>query len=114
MDVSSAHFEEDEVLGEDANLSLVVEPLALSLPLAMEDQEDVGVDSSVRQEPYSKWFQSKFNDFDSFPGTSLEGLENQETNFLLAVEAELKQRAALNKKASDLWSIWREGGREEE
>lgn len=64
----------------------------------------MGVDGSVRQEPYSKWFQSKFNDFDSFLGTSLGGLENQATKFLLAVEAEIKQRAALNKKARDL--VW--------
>ena len=47
-DVSSAHFEEDEVLvedwvsntiSEDADLSLAVEPLAFSLPLAMEDRK---------------------------------------------------------------------------
>lgn len=46
MDVSLAHFEEDEVLvedwvldtvSEDANLPLAVEPLAFSLPLAMEE-----------------------------------------------------------------------------
>ena len=46
MDVSSAHFEDDEVLvedwvsytvSEDADLSLAVESLAFSLPLAMEE-----------------------------------------------------------------------------
>ena len=46
MDVSSAHFEDDEVLvedwvsytvSEDADLSLAVQPLAFSLPLAMEE-----------------------------------------------------------------------------
>ena len=114
MDVSSAHFEEDKVLvedwvldtySEDADLPLAGKPLAFSVPLAMEEQEVVGVesfvgvDSSVRQEPYSEWFQSTFNNFDSFLGMSLEDLENQVTEFLLTVEAELKQRAALNKKA---------------
>ena len=46
MDVSSAHFEDDEVLvedwvsytvSEDADLSLAVESLAFSLPMAMEE-----------------------------------------------------------------------------
>ena len=46
MDVSSAHFEDDEVLvedwvsytvSEDSDLSLAVESLAFSLPLAMEE-----------------------------------------------------------------------------
>ena len=46
MDVSSAHFEDDEVLvedwvsytvSEDADLSLAVESLVFSLPLAMEE-----------------------------------------------------------------------------
>ena len=116
MDVSSAHFEEDKVLvedwildtySEDADLPLAGKPLAFSVPLDMEEQEVVGVesfvgvDSSVRQEPYSEWFQSRFNNFDSFLGMSLEDLENQVTEFLLTVEAELKQRAALNKKARD-------------
>ena len=114
MDVSSAHFEEDKVFvedwvsdtySEDADLPLAGKPLAFSVPLAMEEQEVVGVesfvgvDSSVRQEPYSEWFQSRFNNFDSFLGMSLEDLENQVTEFLLTVEAELKHRAALNKKA---------------
>ena len=55
----------------------------------MDEERFVGVDSSERQEPYSEWFQRRFNNFDSFLGTSLEGLEDQATKLLLAVEAEL-------------------------
>ena len=44
----------------------------------------------------------RFNNFDSFLGTSLEGLEDQATEFLLAVEAELNQRAKVNKKTRGL------------
>ena len=46
---------------------------------------------------HSEWFQRRFNNFDSFLGTSLEGLGDQATEFLLAVEAKLKQRAEVNK-----------------
>ncbi|KAK7831726.1 hypothetical protein CFP56_027080 [Quercus suber] len=114
LEVSSAQFEGDEVLVEDwvsdtnseaaelpneGGLSpLAVEPLAFSLPFAMEGQEVVGVENPVRKESYSEWFQSRFNGFDNFLGMSLQGLENQATNFLLAVEAELHRRAALEKK----------------
>ena len=111
LEVSSAQFDRDEVLVEDwvsntysevvelpneGGLSpLAVEPLAFSLPLAMEGQEVVGVESPVRKESYSEWFQSRFNRFDNFLGTSLKGFENRATNFLLAIEAELHRRAAL-------------------
>ena len=54
------------------------------------------------QEPYSDWFQKRFNNFNSFHGTSLEGLEDQATKFLLAVEAELNRRAEVNKKPCGL------------
>ena len=43
---------------------------------------------------------------------SLQGLENQATNFLLAVEAELHRRAALEKKTRDLKSSGVKGIRE--
>ena len=72
LEVLSARFEGDEVLVEDwvsdtyseavelpneGGLSpLAVEPLAFSLPLAMEGQEVVGVESPVRKESYSEWF----------------------------------------------------------
>ena len=118
MEVSSAQVDENEVLVEDwvsdtclestellnegGLLPLVVESLAFSLPLAMEGQEVLGVENPVRGEAYSKWVQSKFKGFDNFLGTSLKGLENQATTFLLVVEAELHRRVALEKKARDL------------
>ena len=92
--VSSALIEKDEVLVEDwvsdtyleeADQPLDVEPLAFSLPLAMAElsivdvERFVGVDTSESQELYSEWFQKRFNNFDSFLGTSLEGLEDQAT-----------------------------------
>ena len=89
---------------EEAVQPLDVKPIAFSLPLAMAKQSLVdvesfeGVDTSESQEPYSNWFQKRFNHFDSFLGTSLEGLEDQTTEFLLAIEAELNRRAEVNKK----------------
>ena len=92
--VSSALIEEDEVLVEDwvsdtyleeAVQPLDVEPIAFSLPLAMVEQSPVDVesfvcmDTSESQEPYSDWFQKRFNNFDSFLGTSLVGLVGQAT-----------------------------------
>ena len=62
----------------------------------------VGMDTSKSQEPYSDWFQKRYNNFDNFLGTSLEGLEDQATKFLLAVEVELYQRAKVNKKSCGL------------
>ena len=88
-----------------------MEPLAFSLPLAMEGQEVVGVESPVRNESYSEWFQSRYNGFDNFLGLSLKGLESQATT-LLAVEVELHHRAALEKHARDLKSPRVKGIRE--
>ena len=104
--VSDTYSEYDKLPNEGGLLPLVVEPLAFSLPLAMEGQEVMSVENPVREEAYSEWFQSRFNGFDNFLGTSLKGLENQATTFLLAVEAELHRRAALEKKkkARDLKS----------
>ena len=111
--VSSALFKEDEALVEDgasdsyseeADQPLVVEPIAFSLPSAMAEQSlvdersVVSTDTSQNLEPHSDWFQKRFNNFHSFLGTSLEGLEDQATEFLLAVEAELFRRAEVNKK----------------
>ena len=125
--VSSALIEEDEVLVEDwvsdtyleeAVQPLDVEPIAFSLPLAMVEQSHVdvesfvGVDVSESQEPYFDWFQKRFNNFDSFLGTSLEGLEDQLTEFLLAVEAELNRRAEVNKKPCGLKGSGGKGLRE--
>ena len=96
--VSDTYSEYDKLPNEGGLLPLVVEPLAFSLPLAMEGQEVMSVENPVREEAYSEWFQSRFNGFDNFLCTSLKGLENQATTFLLAVEAELHRRAALEKK----------------
>ena len=103
---------------KDADQPLAIKPLAFSLPLAMVEQTVVdverfmGMDSSERQEPYSEWFQRRFNNFDKFLGTSLEGLEDQATKFLLAVEVELKRRAEVNKITHGFKSSWVKGLRE--
>ena len=125
--MSSALIEEDEVLVEDWVLDtyseevdqpLDVEPIAFSLPLAMVEQSlvdvesFVGVDTSESQEPYFDWFQKRFNNFDNFLDMSLKGLEDQATKFLLAVEAELNQRAEVNKKTCGLKGLGVKGLRE--
>ena len=68
----------------------------------VDEESVVGLDTSGSQEPYSDWFQKRFNNFDSFLGTSLVGLEDQAIEFLLAVEAELYRRAEVNKKSCGL------------
>ena len=68
----------------------------------MDVESFVGVDTSESQGPYSDWFQKRFNNFDSFLGMSLEGLEDQATKFLLTVEAVLSWRAEVNKKTCGL------------
>ena len=50
----------------------------------------LGVEKLMGKDNYSVWFQSRFNRFDDFLGTSLKGLEEPTTKFLLAVEAQLK------------------------
>ena len=117
MNVSLALFEKDEVLVEDgasdsfseeADQPLVVDTIAFSLPLAsveqslVDEESVVGLDTSGSQEPYSDWFQKRFNNFDSFLGTSLVGLEDQAIEFLLDVEVELYRRAEVNKKSCGL------------
>ena len=44
----------------------------------------------------SPWFQCKFLEFDSFLETSVEGLEELTSNFLLVVEEKIRQRVAKN------------------
>ena len=78
----------------------------------MDVESFVGVDTSESQGPYSDWFQKRFNNFDSFLGMSLEGLEDQATKFLLAVEAELNRRAEVNKKPCGLKGSGGKGLRE--
>lgn len=67
--------EEAGLLNEECFSPLAVEPLAFSLPLSLEGQVAVGVESTTRNELHSEWFQSRFNRFDDFLGTSLQGLE---------------------------------------
>ena len=62
---------------------------------------------------YSEWFQEKFSGFDDFLGTSLKGLEEEPaTKFLLAVEAELQQRAIKEQIEKAVESSGRKGIRE--
>ena len=61
---------------------------------------------------YSEWFQNKFSGFDDFLGTSLKGLEEPATKFLLAVEAEIQQRAFKEKTDKAEKSSGRKGIRE--
>lgn len=92
---------------------LSVEPIVFSMPSDFcAGQKEVGVDSSRGQELYSKWFQSRFNEFDDFLGTSLNGLEEQATNFLLAVGAKLQQRAVAEKDQLKMKSSGVKGRRE--
>lgn len=44
----------------------------------------------------SPWFQCKFLEIGSFLETSVEGLEELASNFLLVVEKKIRQRAAKN------------------
>ena len=59
-----------------------------------------------------EWFQSRFNGFDDFLGTSLQGLEEQATSFLLAVEVELKRRVDLDQNTRNLKNSGVKGIRE--
>ena len=54
----------------------------------------------------------KFSGFDDFLGTSLKGLEEPATNFLLVVEAELQQRAIKEKTEQAVKSSGKKGIRE--
>ena len=47
------------------------------------------VETLLGKGSYSEWFQDKFSGFDDFLGTSLRGLEEPATKFLLAVETEI-------------------------
>ena len=81
---------EDTLQFTDPSPPLNVEPLAFSLP---RDGKDISVGSTSRDVEkllgnvnHSEWFLDKFSGFDEFLGTSLKGLEEPATNFLLAVE----------------------------
>ena len=80
---------------------LNVDPLAFSLPLGAMDishqPATLVVETLLGKGSYSEWFQDKFSGFDDFLGTSLRGLEEPATKFLLAVETEIQQRAIKDK-----------------
>ena len=109
--VSNTLSKEAELPNEECFSPLAVEPMAFSLPLASEVQEVVGVENIMRHE-HSEWFQSRFNGFDDLLGTSLQGLEEQATNFLLVVEDELKQRVDLEQNTRNLKNSGVKGIRE--
>ena len=95
------------------SLPLTVEPLAYSLPMDNDDGSATPVVKNLLgKDNYSEWFQEKFSGFDDFLGTSLIGLEEPATNFLLAVEAELQQRAFKEKTEQTVKSSRRKGIRE--
>ena len=84
---------EDAFQFTDSSPPLNVEPLAFSLPRDGNDNSEGSatrdVEKLLGKDNYSEWFQEKFSGFDDFLGTSLKGLEEPATKFLLAVEAEL-------------------------
>ena len=97
-------------------ICLTVEPLAYSLPMGVMDNGDgsatLDVEKLLGKDNYSEWFQEKFSGFDDFLETSLKGLEEPATNFLLAVEAELQLRAIKEKTEKTMKSSRRKGIRE--
>ena len=107
---------EDTLQFTDPSPPLNVEPLAFSLP---RDGKDISVGSTSRDVEkllgnvnHLEWFLDKFSGFDEFLGTSLKGLEEPATNFLLAVEAELQQRAVKEKSKQAVKSSGKKGIRE--
>ena len=94
-------------------LPLTVEPLAYSLPMDNGDgSATLVVKNLLGKDDNSEWFQEKFSGFNDFLGTSLKGLEEPATNFLLAIEAELQQRAFKEKTEQTVKSSVRKGIRE--
>ena len=91
--VSNICFE-DAFQFADSSPPLNVDPLAFSLPMGAMDiferSATLDVETLLGKDIYSKWFQEKFSGFDDFLGTSLKGLEEPATKFLLVVEAELQ------------------------
>ena len=115
-DWASDFFSEDAFQFIDSSPPLNVEPLAFSLPRDDKDNSEGlatrDVEKLLGKDNYSEWFQEKFSGFDDFLGTSLKGLEEPTTKFLLAVEAELQQRAIKEKIEQVVKSSGRKGIRE--
>ena len=115
-DWSSDFSSENTSQFTDSSPPLNVDPLAFSLPLGATDVYDqpatLVVENLLGKGSYSKWFQDKFRGFDDFPGTSLKGLEEPATKFLLAVETEIQQRDFKDKTDKAEKSSGRKGIRE--
>nr|POF02877.1 putative disease resistance rpp8-like protein 4 [Quercus suber] len=107
---------EDDSQLSDSSPPLNVEPLAISLPRGVMDISEGSAtqneESLLGKENFSEWFQEKFSGFDDFLGTSLNGLEEPATNFLLAVETKLQKRAIKEQTEKALKSSGRKGIRE--
>ena len=115
-DWSSNFCSEEASQYSDSLPPLTVDPLAFSLPLAATDISDQPAtlvdDTLLGKGSYSKWFKDKFSGFDDFLGTSLKGLEEPATAFLLAVENEIQQRTFKDKIDKSEKSSGRKGIRE--
>ena len=102
-DWSSNFCSEEASQFSDSSPPLTVDPLAFSLPLDATDFSDkpttLVVDTLLGKGSYSEWFKDKFCGFDDFLRTSLKGLEEPATAFLLAVENEIQQRAFKDRKS---------------
>ena len=107
---------EDASQFTDSSPPLNVNPLALSLPLGAMNISDqpttLVVKTLLGKYSHSEWFEDKFSGFDDFLGTSLKGLEEPATKFLLAVEAKIQQRAIKDKTDKAEKSPGRKGIRE--
>ena len=115
-DWSSDFCSEDASQFTDSSPPLNVDPLAFSLPLGAMDISDqpatLVVDTLLGKGSYLEWFKDKFSGFDDFLGASLKGLEEPATEFLLAVENEIQQRAIKDKIDKSEKSSERKGIRE--
>ena len=84
---------EDASQFTDSSPPLNVEPLAFSLPMGVMDISEgstsLDEEKLLGKDNYSDWFQEKFSGFDDFFSTSLKGVEEPATKFMLAVEVEL-------------------------
>ena len=107
---------EDTLQFSDSSPPFNVEPLAFSLPrddkVISEESTSRDGEKSLGNVNHSEWFLEKFSGFDDFLGTSLKGLEEPATNFLLAVEAELQQRAVKDKSEQAMKCSRKKGIRE--
>ena len=87
-------------LGSDISKPFNVTPLAMSKSIETQEVDNLSAfledGQSRNRSSMSPWFQSKFQDFGSFLETSVEGLEELASNFFLAIEEKIRQRASEN------------------